>query len=91
MAVMAKRTILIACALALLATAAQAGAPKPEHPCYEVADCKKEGSRPAFSQCVKSNLDAANANAACAEFRKDKPAYMKKHGIDGLDSLFVEG
>jgi hypothetical protein len=88
---MTKRAILIGCALALIAAGAQAGGPKPEHPCYDVADCKKEGSRPDFSKCVKSNLDEANANAACAEFRKDKPAYMEKHGIDGLESLFVEG
>jgi hypothetical protein len=75
--------------LALGAAAALAtGAPKPEHPCYEVADCKTQGSRQAFSKCVKANVDQANAIPACAEFRKDKPAYMDKHGIDGVDALF---
>ncbi|MGB5735528.1 MAG: hypothetical protein WBM40_13915 [Thiohalocapsa sp.] len=64
------------------------GAPKPEHPCYEVADCKTQGSRKEFSACVKAHPEEANANAACAAFRKDKPAYMEQHGIDGVDSLF---
>jgi hypothetical protein len=72
-------------------TALATGAPKPEHPCYEVADCKTQGSRETFSACIKANLDEANANHACAEFRKDKPAYMEKHGIDGLESLFEAG
>lgn len=86
------KTLLISTTAALaLCTASAAfatGAPKPEHPCYEVADCKTQGSREDFSACIKANVDEANANAACAEFRKDKDAYMQKHGIDGVDSLF---
>lgn len=65
-----------------------AGGPKATHPCYEVADCKTKSSREEFSACVKANVDKANANAECAEFRKDKPAYMKKNGISGLEALF---
>ena len=72
----------------VLMNPAYAGGPKETHPCYEVADCKNKSSREEFSACVKANKDEANANAECAEFRKDKPAYMKKHGISGLESLF---
>jgi hypothetical protein len=87
---MRKLLIGITATLSLFAASAAfaTGAPKPEHPCYAVADCKTQASREAFSACVKANADEANANQACAEFRKDKPAYMKKHGIDGVDSLF---
>jgi hypothetical protein len=67
------------------------GAPKPEHPCYDVADCKTQGSREDFSACIKANVEEANANAACAEFRKDKPAYIEKHGIESVDALFEAG
>jgi hypothetical protein len=74
--------------LLIVGAAAQAGAPTPQHPCYDVADCKTRDSRETFSECVKANVDQANAMPACAEFRKDKPAYMEKHGIDGVDSLF---
>jgi hypothetical protein len=82
-------TLAIGAVLALGAAGAQAtGAPKPEHPCYAVADCKTQGSRETFSKCVKANLEEASAIEACAEFRKDKPAYMQKHGIDRVDSLF---
>lgn len=78
----------IGAVLAFGAAGAQTtGAPKPEHPCYAVADCKTQGSRETFSNCVKANLEEANAIEACAEFRMDKPAYMQKHGIDGVDSL----
>jgi hypothetical protein len=65
-----------------------AGGPKETHPCYEVADCKTKASREEFSACIKANKEEAAANAECAEFRKDKPAYMKKNGISGLEALF---
>ncbi|MDJ0807281.1 MAG: hypothetical protein QNJ78_10650 [Gammaproteobacteria bacterium] len=73
---------------ASLATPVNAGGPKETHPCYGVADCKTQTSRKDFSKCVKANKEEANANAACAEFRKDKKAYMEKHNIQGLESLF---
>jgi deoxycytidylate deaminase len=88
---MTKLPLLLAAgaALALGVAAVHAtGAPKTEHPCYEVADCQTRTSREEFSKCVKANVEEANAIEACAEFRKDKPAYMQKHGIDGVDSLF---
>jgi hypothetical protein len=71
-----------------LASPLFAGGPKESHPCYEVADCKTMNSRKEFSNCVKANKAEADANAACAEFRKDKPAYMNKHGIANLEDLF---
>ena len=74
------------------ATAAFAtGAAKPEHPCYDVADCKTQPDQKAFSACIKQNEAEANANEACAEFRKDKDGYMQKHGIDSLEALFEAG
>ena len=81
-----------ACCLALTAFVAaplvQAGGATEQHPCYEVADCKTKDSREEFSACIKANKAEADANAACAEFRGDKDAYLNKHGISGIDSLF---
>ena len=71
-----------------LATPVNAGGPKETHPCYSVADCKTQTSRKDFSKCIKAHKEEANTNAECAEFRKDKQAYMKKHGITGLEALF---
>ncbi len=65
-----------------------AGGPKETHPCYNVADCKTKTSRKEFSACIKANKKEAAANAECAEFRKDKPAYMKKKEISGIEQLF---
>ncbi|MEA3411797.1 MAG: hypothetical protein U9R74_09680 [Pseudomonadota bacterium] len=67
---------------------AHAGGPKDTHPCYGVADCKSQTSKETFSKCVKANVDQANQIPQCADFRNDKKAYMKEHGIDGVDSLF---
>jgi hypothetical protein len=90
---MQQRIVYAAAAACLLAAsgAFATGAPKPEHPCYDVADCKTQGSREDFSACIKANVEEANANTACAEFRKDKPAYIEKHGIESVDSLFEAG
>lgn len=84
------KTLTIGLALAAMVsvTAAQAGAPKPDHPCYDVADCKSQDSRKTFSACIKENKAEADANEACAAFRKDKDAWLKEHGMDSVDSLF---
>lgn len=71
-----------------LVNPAYAGGPKETHPCYNVADCKIKTSKEEFSACVKANNEEAEANTECAEFRKDKPAYMKKKGISDLKDLF---
>ncbi len=71
-----------------LATPVNAGSPKETHPCYGVADCKTQTSRKEFSKCVKANKEEADSNAECAKFRSDKKAYMKEHGITGLEALF---
>lgn len=73
---------------ASLATPVNAGGAKETHPCYGVADCKTQPSQKEFSKCIKANKEEADSNAACAEFRKDKKAYMEKHGITGLEGLF---
>lgn len=65
-----------------------AGGPKQSHPCYNVADCKTQTSQKEFSACIKANKAEADANAACAEFRKDKKAYMESQGIADLKELF---
>ena len=65
-----------------------AGGPKDTHPCYDVADCKSKSSKEEFSACIKANKAEADANAACAEFRKDKQAYLKSKGIPDLKALF---
>jgi hypothetical protein len=67
---------------------ANAGGPTEAHPCYGVDDCKVKTSREEFSKCVKAHVEEANQIASCAEFRKDKKAYMEKHGIPSLESLF---
>ena len=89
------RKIIIALSAALsLCTASAAfatGAVKPEHPCYDVADCKSKASRKEFSACIKENSDEAKANTGCADFRKDKPAYLQEHGLDDVDALFEAG
>ncbi|MEN8165862.1 MAG: hypothetical protein ABFR65_00105 [Pseudomonadota bacterium] len=79
--------VLIAVGLSLV-NPVFAGGPKESHPCYEVADCKTKGSKKEFSMCVKANLEEANANVKCAEFRKDKKGYMEQEGIPGLESMF---
>jgi hypothetical protein len=79
---------ILASATLLSATAVQAGPPKPEHPCYEVADCKTETSRKDFSACVKANKEEANQNETCANFRKDKDTWLKEKGVANLDALF---
>ncbi|MEA3274515.1 MAG: hypothetical protein U9Q81_04315 [Pseudomonadota bacterium] len=78
------------CAAATLGTAfaVQAGAPKPDHPCYEVADCKTQDSRKAFSACIKAHKEEAAQNEKCAGFRKDKEGWMKENGMSNLDELF---
>ncbi len=73
---------------ASLATPVNAGGPTETHPCYEVADCKTQSSRKEFSKCIKENKEEADSNAECAEFRKDKEAYMEQKGIPGLEALF---
>ena len=69
-------------------TAVQAGGPKPEHPCYGVADCKSQTTQEAFSACIKTNSKEADANEACAAFRRDKDAWLKEHGFSKLGDLF---
>jgi hypothetical protein len=78
---------LTACGLMLLQPAF-AGGPKETHPCYGVADCKTKGSKQEFSACIKAHKAEADANAACAEFRKDKQAYLQSKGIADLKELF---
>lgn len=78
----------IALAALVAVTAVHAGAPKPEHPCYGVADCKTQSSQEAFSACIKDNKEEADANEVCAAFRKDKDAWLKGHGFSKLDDLF---
>lgn len=73
---------------ALYASAVQGGGPKPEHPCYGVADCKNQRSQEAFSACIKANKAEADASPACAAFRKDKEAWLKEHGFPDLGALF---
>jgi hypothetical protein len=80
-------TVLAAAAL-LTTVTSQAGAPKPAHPCYDVADCKTQTSRQTFSACVKANKQEASSNEKCANFRKDKDAWLKEHGVPNLDALF---
>jgi hypothetical protein len=86
---MQKLAIIMMLAFGLtLVNPAFAGGPKATHPCYNVADCKAKTSREEFSACIKANEKEAAANAECAEFRKDKPAYMKQNGISGIEALF---
>ncbi len=75
------------CGLTLI-NPAFAGGPKASHPCYDVADCKTQTSQKEFSACIKAHKAEADANAACAEFRKDKKAYMESKGIADLKDLF---
>lgn len=75
-------------AIAGTMSAVNAGTPKETHPCYGVADCKTQTDRKDFSNCIKAHKEEANTIAACAEFRNDKKAYMEKHGIETLESLF---
>ncbi len=84
------KTLAMICAAATFVTAiaVQAGPPKPEHPCYEVADCKTQGSRKAFSACIKAHKEEAAQNKKCADFRKDKEGWMKENGVSNLDALF---
>lgn len=84
------KTIALGLAVAAFLSAglAQAGGPKPQHPCYGVADCKTQGSQKAFSACIKEHEAEANANAECAAFRKDKDSWMKANGVPGLEALF---
>ncbi len=84
------KTLAMICAAATLVTAvvAQAGPPKPEHPCYEVADCKTQGSRKEFSACIKAHQEPAAQNKKCADFRKDKDSWMKEMDVSNLDELF---
>lgn len=79
--------VMITVGLSLVNPVIAAG-PKELHPCYDVADCKTKGSKKEFSMCIKANLEEANANAECTDFRKDKQAYMEKKGIPGLESMF---
>jgi hypothetical protein len=81
-------TWLVAAFLTVAGGAVYAGGPTEAHPCYGVADCKTRTSRQEFSKCIKANADEASQNTECAAFRKDKNAYMSKHGISGLDELF---
>jgi hypothetical protein len=84
-----KGLVTIFAAAALISTmAAHAGPPKPEHPCYDVADCKTQTSRQTFSACIKANKDEASSNETCATFRKDKDAWLKEHGVSTVDALF---
>ena len=84
-----KKLLTVFAASALLtAVSVQAGGPKPEHPCYDVADCKTQTSRQTFSACVKANKEEASNNEKCATFRKDKDAWLKEHGVPNLDALF---
>ena len=80
-------TILASAAL-LWAAASHAGPPKPEHPCYDVADCKTQPSRKDFSACIKANKEEASQNETCANFRKDKDTWLKQNGVSDLDALF---
>jgi hypothetical protein len=84
------KTLTLGCALAafLAATAVQAGGPTPDHPCYDVADCKTQTSQEAFSACIKANKAEADANEDCATFRKDKDAWLEEHGFSELADLF---
>lgn len=79
---------LMAPLLLTVAGAALAGPPKPDHPCYGVADCKTQGSQADFSACIKANKDLADSDAACASFRKDKDAWLKEHGFASVTDLF---
>jgi hypothetical protein len=81
-------TIIFAAAALVTTTMVQAGPPKPEHPCYEVADCKTQGSRKAFSDCIKAHKEEAAENMKCSDFRKDKESWMKGNGVSNLDELF---
>lgn len=78
----------LALAAVLAAGFAQAGGPKPEHPCYGVADCKTQGSQKEFSACIKANAAEADAIPDCAAFRNDKDAWMKERGVSDLSALF---
>lgn len=84
-----RHLLMVFASAALFATVtAQAGPPKPEHPCYAVADCKTQPSRQAFSACIKANKEEASQNETCATFRKDKEAWLKQQGIAAVDDLF---
>ena len=84
-----KPSALLICTLTLgLVAPVLAGGPTEAHPCYAVADCKTQASQQEFSACVKAHQAEADALPACAEYRKDKDAYMKAHGIPNLDALF---
>jgi hypothetical protein len=82
--------LMLLCALAslLAVSTAQAGGPKPEHPCYAVADCKTKTSQKEFSACIKANKEEAKANETCASFRKDKDAWLKSNGVPNVKALF---
>lgn len=83
------RSILVTLLLTLgVISSAYTGEPKEIHPCYDVADCKVETSKKAFSACIKKNAEAANHIAECTEFRQDKSAYLKKVGLSSVDELF---
>lgn len=82
-------TLGIAVAATFAVTSVQAGGPKPEHPCYGIADCKTQQSQEAFSACIKANKSEADANEGCASFRKDKDAWLKAHGLSDLSDLFT--
>ncbi len=86
---MKKIVIMLSLAFSLgVVNIAFAGAPKSSHPCYDVADCKSQTSKKDFSQCIKAHKEEADKNTACAAFRSDKQAYMKKMGMSGPDELF---
>lgn len=70
------------------ANVAFAGGPKSSHPCYDVADCKSQGSKEDFSACIKEHEDDASANPVCSSFRNDKETYLKLMGMESADELF---
>lgn len=83
-------TVCVALFSLAMLSAVYAGGPKESHPCYEVADCRTQTSRKAFSNCIKKNVKAANQIKECADFREDKKAYIEKYGIGGLEALFKD-
>jgi hypothetical protein len=86
-----KSFAVLICTLSIsLSAPVLAGGPTEAHPCYAVADCKTKAAQPEFSACIKAHQAEADALPACAEFRKDKDAYMKAHGIANLGELFTK-
>jgi hypothetical protein len=79
----------IALAAIFAVTAAQAGGPKPEHPCYAVVDCRTQTSQQAFSASIKVNKAEADANESRASFRKGEDAWLEAHGRSDLSDLFA--